>query len=141
MAITLDHSTEFGSRVHDRLNYERIAWLTTVDANGRPQPVPIWFFWDGDTVLIYSQPDQFKVRNIARSPLVSLHFDSNARGGDVVVFAATAEIDESMPKAIDHQAFLEKYHTGLLSIGMTNEAFSETYNVPIVLTLDKVRGH
>ena len=137
MAITLDTSTEFGARVHDRLIYERIAWLTTVDANGMPQPVPIWFYWDGDAVIIYSKSDQAKLRNIARSPLVSLHFDSDARGGDIVAFAANAVVDETVPLAIDHPAYLEKYHAGILSIGMTHESFSETYSVPLVLTLEK----
>ncbi len=141
MAITLDTTTEFGTRVQHRLENDQIAWLTTIDANGMPQPVPIWFFWDGVSVLIYSQPDQAKLRNIARSPLVSLHFDSDGHGGDIVVFAAHAAVDDAVPLAIDHPAYLEKYHAGILSIGMTDLTFSETYSVPIVLTLDKVRGH
>jgi hypothetical protein len=47
----IDTNTEFGQRVARRLAEERIAWLTTIDSNGAPQPRPIWFLWDGATFL------------------------------------------------------------------------------------------
>ncbi len=37
----LDMNTEFGQRVARRLAEERIAWLTTVDSSGTPQPRPV----------------------------------------------------------------------------------------------------
>ena len=51
-----DDSTEIGARAERRLREEEIAWLTTVRADGQPQSVPVWFLWDGDAFLIYSQP-------------------------------------------------------------------------------------
>src|SRR5436190_12240754 len=49
----VDASTEFGQRVERRLREEKIAWLTTVAPSGTPQPVPVWFLWDGsDSMLI-----------------------------------------------------------------------------------------
>jgi hypothetical protein len=47
----IDTTTEFGQRVARRLAEERIAWLSTTDSNGAPQPRPIWFLWDGGTFL------------------------------------------------------------------------------------------
>ncbi len=82
----LDTSSEFGRRAARRLHEERLAWLTTVSPRGTPQPVPIWFLWDGDaSILLYSRPDTPKLRNIAANPRVSLHLDGNGQGGDVVV--------------------------------------------------------
>ena len=46
----LDPSTDFGARATRRLNEEIIGWLTTVSPSGQPQPVPVWFLWDGDRV-------------------------------------------------------------------------------------------
>ena len=74
----IDTTSEFGTRVAQRLQQEGIIWLTTVRGDGTPQPSPVWFLWDGETFLIYSQPGAPKVRNIARSPKVALHLNGDA---------------------------------------------------------------
>jgi PPOX class probable F420-dependent enzyme len=66
-------TTEAGGRANRRLREELIAWLTTVRSDGQPQSVPVWFLWDGERFLIYSQPDRQKLRNIDRDPRVGLH--------------------------------------------------------------------
>jgi len=48
----LDNTTETGARAEGRLWEEKIAWLTTVRANGQPQPIPVWFLRDGETFLV-----------------------------------------------------------------------------------------
>ena len=52
--VNLDLSTDFGQRVARRLREERIIWLITIDAQQVAQPVPVWFWWDGETILIYN---------------------------------------------------------------------------------------
>src|SRR5207245_2842866 len=63
-----DPSTPFGERVARRLRDERLMWLTTVDANGTPQPTPIWFLWDEatSTFLIYSRSDPKRLEHFAK---------------------------------------------------------------------------
>ncbi len=78
-----DTSTDFGRRVEGRLREEYLVWLTTVRADGLPQPSPVWFLCDGESVLVFSQPDTQKLRNIERDPKVSLHFDVVGRGGNI----------------------------------------------------------
>ena len=60
----LDFSTRFGRHVNRRLRQEKIIWLTTVDSNNTPQPRPVWFHWDGETVLIFSERHKAKLRHI-----------------------------------------------------------------------------
>lgn len=43
-----DTTSEAGGHAERRLREERIAWLTTVRADGQPQSVPVWFLWDGE---------------------------------------------------------------------------------------------
>ena len=31
--------------------------MTTVRSDGQPQTVPVWFLWDDEGFLIYSQPN------------------------------------------------------------------------------------
>jgi PPOX class probable F420-dependent enzyme len=68
----IDTTTAFGARVARRLEDERIIWLVTVDPQQTPQPLPVWYWWDGHRFLMYSQPDTFKLRNIAHNPRVGI---------------------------------------------------------------------
>ena len=45
--MQIDTSSSFGRRVVERLENEHVVWLTTVAADGTPQPSPVWFLWDG----------------------------------------------------------------------------------------------
>lgn len=136
----LNVSTPHGARTKQHLESDQVAWLTTVDANGTPQPSPIWFHWDGDTIVIYSQPNTGKLRNIARNPRVSLSFNTDPNGNDVVILTGTAEIDETGPRANEHPEYIAKYQDGIRSIDMTAESFADSYSVMIRIRPEKLRG-
>jgi PPOX class probable F420-dependent enzyme len=137
----LDESTEFGQRAARRLREERIAWLTTVSPRGMPQPVPVWFLWDGDaSVLLYSQPDTPKLRNISEHPRVSLHLDGNGRGGDIVVCVGTARITDD-PSADQVEEYLEKYAEPIERNRWTPASFAADYSVPLRIDVSRIRGH
>lgn len=138
--MQLDQSTEFGARVARRLESEHVAWLTTVRADGQPQPSPVWFLWDGDSILIYSRPNQPKLRNIAGNPKVSLSFNSDGDGGDVVVISATAQHDQGAPALDQLPAYLAKYTSAIAALNMTAAGFAESYSAAIRLTPLGVRG-
>jgi PPOX class probable F420-dependent enzyme len=138
--MQIDTSSEFGGRVVRRLNEEQIGWLTTMGPDGTPQPSPIWFLWDGETALVYSQPKTPKLRHIAANPRVSLHLDGNGRGGDIVILTGDARIDDATPPANDLPAYVTKYADGIQGIGHTPESFAQAYSVPIRFTPSKLRG-
>jgi PPOX class probable F420-dependent enzyme len=141
MRVKLDTTTEFGRRVARRLREELIAWLVTVRPDQTPQPVPIWFLWDGQTFLVYSQPDTQKLRNIARSPRVALHLDGNGTGGDIVVLTGEARVVTDAPPANEIPAYVEKYRQGMTGIGMTPESFARAYSVALRVTPTRLQGH
>lgn len=136
----IDTSTEFGQRVEQRLADEHVVWLTTVRPDGTPQPSPIWFIWEGDTVLVYSEPGKPKVRNIESNPKVALSFNTTPYGENVVVITGEAVIDASGPSANDNDAYVEKYREGMASINLTPETFASSYSVPIRIQIQRVRG-
>ena len=138
----IDRTTPFGLRVARRLEVEALAWLTTVGADGTPQPVPVWFLWEAEKgeVLVYSKPGTPKLANIAARPRVSLHLDGDGRGGDVVVLTGTAAVSGDAP-ADQVAAYVEKYRWGIARIGMTPAAFALAYAVPLRVTVAKIRGH
>lgn len=137
----VDTRTEFGARVMERLEYEGIGWLITVDSKGTPQPSPVWFLWEDDSMIIYSQPDTAKLRNIERNPRVSVHLEGDSRGGDIVIFVGEARIDSSLSPSLESSAYNDKYRSRIMRINMTPESFSDTYSVPIRFVPEKVRGH
>lgn len=139
--FALDTSTSFGARVEQRLRDERIIWLTTVRDDGSPEPSPVWFWWDGREVLVYSEPGKLKVRNVERRPGVSLHFNCSDEGGNVVVFSGQAQVDPNAPSVAALGAYAGKYADGIRRIGHTPESMAATYSIPIRITLTRLRGH
>jgi len=138
----LDTSTEFGQRAERRLRDEKLAWLTTVDAKGTPQPIPVWFLWDGaDSVLVYSRPDTPKLRAIERNPRVSLNLDGNGSGGDIVVATGDAAVSEDDPPAHELPDYVEKYAALIERNRWTPESFAADYSVPIRIRVGRIRGH
>jgi PPOX class probable F420-dependent enzyme len=137
----LDLSGEFGARVARRLADEPIIWLTTLRADGTPQPSPVWFLWANQEMLIFSQPNTQKLRNIARSPKVALHFDGDGQGGNIIVFTAEAHVDEQPLPEVDFAAYVEKYRERIAQFGTTPEGFVQMYSVLLRVTPTSVRGH
>jgi PPOX class probable F420-dependent enzyme len=137
----IDRTTEFGRRADRRLHGEKLAWLTTVDSAGTPQPIPVWFLWDGaDGVLLYSRPGTPKLRAIERNPRVSLNLDGNGTGGDIVVALGSAAVSDDLP-AHEIPEYVEKYAQLISRNGWTPESFAADYSVPVRIRIARVRGH
>jgi PPOX class probable F420-dependent enzyme len=140
-SVLPDPSTEFGARVARRLDEEVVAWLTVVDGAGTPQPAPIWFLWDGESALIYSDHRAKRLQHLRTHNRVALHLDGDGDGEDIVVL--TGEIAEvSEPGAPDNPAYLAKYGDRITGGPWgTAEVFAATYSVPLRFRPDRVRGY
>ena len=134
----IDLEDEAGARAAERLQQERIGWLTTVAADGTPQTSPVWFLWETDEFLLYSL-DSVRVRNLTNRARVSLNLDGNGMGGDIVVVEGTARLDETAPTAAENPAYLAKYEPVMDQHGWTREWFAARYSVPIRITPTKYR--
>ena len=137
----IDFSTEFGQKAKQHLEEEYFIWFTTVGADLTPQPRPVWFIWEGDSFLIFSQPDAHKVAHVKQHPKVALHFNTDDKANeDVIVFLGVAEIDNNVPPVHEVPAYFEKYKTGIAGLNMTPESFSQEYSLAIRVRPTKVRG-
>ena len=134
----IDLTTELGGRATKRLKEEYIIWLTTVSQDRTPQPNPVWFYWDGKELIIYSKSAAHKLKNITRNPKVSVNFHTNDDGGDVIILTGNASIDWK-PK--EHNVrYLEKYRELIPEIGLTTKSFAESYSVLIKVSPTQLRG-
>ena len=138
----IDLKTKFGRAAVKQLRGEYFIWLTTVDPGGTPQPRPVWFIWENDSFLIYSQAKAHKLKHIRKNPQVSLHFNSaDAKGEErIIVFAGKARIDRKSLPAHKHRAYLKKYKAGIFGLNTTLEQFAGEYSVAIRITPAKLRG-
>ena len=116
-----------------RLKRELVVWLATVGRDGHPHVVPVWFWWDGKSFLIYAIPGQ-KVHDIQANPNVALHLNSDPAGDDVVRIDGTARIDPNHLPASKVTGYLRKYRGHIQGIGMTPQEFSKQYHHAIRIT-------
>ena len=140
-AEAVDFSRGFAARAVERLRPARIIWLVTVRSDGLPQPVPVWFLWDGQSFLIYSRDHQQKLRNIRRNPQVALHLDSDGRGGNITVFSGRAELATETPPAHEVPDYLERYRDLIARNSWSPEEFAQLYSIAIRVTPTGVTGH
>jgi PPOX class probable F420-dependent enzyme len=135
----LDTTTEAGASADRRLRQEEITWFTTVRSDVQPQSVPVWFLWEGEKFLIYSQPCRQKLKNIGNNSRVGLHLNSNARGGDIVRIEGAAEVVHDVPPADELGEYVEKYRESIVRIGLDPDGFARTYSVALRVTPDRWR--
>jgi PPOX class probable F420-dependent enzyme len=130
-------TTQMSAHVARRLEHEYVIWLTTTGVNGEPQPNPVWFYWDGSCFLVYTTPIALKLKNIARNPKVSLHFEgADVMGGDVIVFHGNAEV--VMGEGV-HPGYARKYLAAAEEWGRTSDELYKEYSVLIRIRPSRIR--
>lgn len=135
----LDLKTEFGVRVNKRLMEDEVIWFTTVSHKGTPTPNPLWFYWDGEIIVVYSQPESYRVRNIKHNPKVSLNLEgADVLGNNVIIINGEASLYPDCTKI--YPGYLEKYIHLESSLSMKIDEMIAAYSVEIRVKPLKVRG-
>jgi PPOX class probable F420-dependent enzyme len=126
-----DPTTSSGQIVARRLRDELFIWLTTIDENEVPQPLPVTFLWDEAqaTLLTYSRTDRGRLAHIQRNPNVALHFDLS--GGDIIIITGEAAVSVDDPPSDQVPAWVEKYSDLLTRLGMTAKQSAESASIPL----------
>ena len=138
--MEIDTSTDFGARATRHLEGDRIIWLTTVGPHGTPQPSPVWFLWDGDTVLIYSS---LRPQNCAISTgiLVSVCTSTAPRAAATWSLSPATPGSMLAPTCQRESSLCRQVCGGLRDIGMTPDAFAQAFSVAIRVRPRSLRGH
>ena len=137
----IELTSKFGRVVKQHLENEYFIWLTTVDSHLAPQPRPVWFIWEENSFLVFSQAAAHKVKHIQQNPRVALHFNSDETGDKhVIVFIGRAAIDSESPPAHKVPAYFQKYRSGIADLNMSPEEFSHEYSVAIRIVPTQMRG-
>jgi PPOX class probable F420-dependent enzyme len=99
----------------------------------------ISFLRDGPTIFFYSKPDTPKLRNLAHSPLVTFHLQSDPYGDHACVVEGIAQVDPSIPPSDVHEAYRAKYREPLAHWDMDEATTAREFSVPIRIRPIRVR--
>jgi PPOX class probable F420-dependent enzyme len=137
----IDWESDLGRRARQRLESEKAIWLTTVAPDGTPQPNPVWFTWDGETILVYSYRSAVRNRNLETNRRVAVNFDSERGESDVHTFTGTARFAPDEPPVDRCQPYIDKYLGYIREELKSNlEDYASDYSVPVRITLERLRG-
>jgi PPOX class probable F420-dependent enzyme len=95
---------------------KEVVVLATLQPDGAPLAMPMWFLPDGDALVMISVAGLRKVANLRRDNRVSVVAESGTRGADIrnLILRGRAEI---LPDGPDRRAlterFLQRYHPDL----------------------------
>lgn len=123
------------------LRRDPVVWLSSVQRNGRPHLVPVWFHWDGERIVAFSKPGARKVENLRETPAVMLAVGTPGPDFDVELIEATAELPDAPAISLIPPGFGAKYRELLRRSGLTVQRFAEVYSQPIVLRPTRFLGY
>lgn len=123
------------------LRDDPVAWLSSVQSDGRPHLVPVWFHWDGERIVAFSKPHARKVDNLRDQPRVMLAVGTPGPEWEVELIEATAELPDAPAADVMPEGFGAKYRELLRRAGLTVQRFAEVYSQPIVLRPTRFLGY
>ncbi len=132
----LDLDEESRAKAEKRLREEVVIWFTTVTPGGAPISNPVWFYWDGEEIIVYSQPGSNRVHNLQKNPRVSLNLQGvDGLGSNVLIIQGEARLTPGNRSA--PPGYWDKYRKLLET--MTEEQMLAEYSVEIRIRPTKVR--
>jgi PPOX class probable F420-dependent enzyme len=123
------------------LRHDPVVWLSSVQRDGRPHLVPVWFHWDGERIVAFSKPHARKVDNLREEPRVMLAVGTPGPEFEVELIEATAELPDQPATAMIPEGFGAKYRELLRRAGLSVQRFAEVYSQPIVLKPTRFLGY
>jgi PPOX class probable F420-dependent enzyme len=96
------------TRIQKFLATREVAVLATVQADGAPLAMPMWFLHAPDTLTMISVADTQKVRNLRRDPRVSVVAEAVV-GGEVRGVTLQGRV-EFLSDGPERRALIERFH-------------------------------
>jgi len=99
-----------GDSIQRFLATRYVVVLATVQADGAPLAMPMWFLHDPASVTMLSVEDTQKVRNLRRDPRVSVVAETSGPGGGDVRGVIVQGRAEFLADGPERRALVERFH-------------------------------
>ncbi len=128
------------ARIIRFLEREPVLWLSTVRPDGGPHVVPVWFWWDGTAIVVFSKREAQKVRNLQANPSVMLALGDADDDFDVGLIQGRAELSLLQAGTRPPEPFLAKYEARMAALKLSVDDFATTYAQRIRIVPDRFLG-
>jgi PPOX class probable F420-dependent enzyme len=90
-----------------------VAYLATLNRDGTPHVVGMWFVWDGEALLLPTSRETRKARNVLREPRATVTIDDSRGGLDLrgITIVGRAEVVDAPGSLELNRAIHRKYVT------------------------------
>jgi general stress protein 26 len=82
------------------LAQSEIVRLTTVQSDGYPHTVPVWFMLDGDDLIVFSGSEAQKVKNVQQNNKGNISFGGDPAGSPCYTILGDIEIEDDLDHAL-----------------------------------------
>jgi len=89
---------------------KEVVILATVEPDGAPLAVPMWFLADGDTIVMISVAGLRKLGNMHRDPRVAVVAESGNRGAEIKNLLVRGRV-EFLPDGAERRALADRFVT------------------------------
>jgi len=113
------------------LRRQQVIWLSSIRPDRRPHVLPVWFVWDGGSILLFSKPHAQKVRNLERDPAVMVAIGQPGLDFDVELVEGIGELEAVPTRDLMPESFVSKYCALMARGGITPDAYAAVYSQPI----------
>lgn len=123
------------------LRETRIAKLATLNADGSPNVVPVWFEWDGTVARVFTGKDSSKLKRIARDPRVALSVEEGVGIEEAwATIEGTATVAPEGAVALIERLTPRYYAPGKAETTLKEWLAMEGYWVTITITPRRIRS-
>jgi PPOX class probable F420-dependent enzyme len=135
--VPVEDHTPDQEQTEARLQSDLMAWFATVRSDGRPHVVPVWFLWEGDTLLILSKPGNQKTKNITNNPHVTIALDDSKIGSEPIVCDGIAALLPEPSVDVLPPAYEEKYRALLEQMEWPADDMIREFSQPIRIRITR----
>jgi PPOX class probable F420-dependent enzyme len=118
-------------QMDEQLRTAPVGWVSTVRSDGTPHLVPVWFQWDGETILFFAQPGDQKIRNLRHSPRVTFGIALNPEAATVSIIQGEAELTSRESPGPLPAEYVDKYRDQINAYGWNESSMAEQYSVQV----------
>jgi len=97
------------ARIQKFLDSKEIAVLATVQADGAPLAMAMWFLHDAAALTMISEAHTQKVRNLRRDPRVCVVAEAGGGGADIRGIAVQGRV-EFLDDGPERRALVDRFH-------------------------------